>query len=71
MSMQDDLIAISVWADSWQFLNPAETKHLRLGRHREDHTFYLNGCAIEQVNNVCDIRMFVQSDLQFTTHCTL
>ncbi len=45
MTLQNDQNAISLWADSWQFtLNPAKTKHLRLGsRHKEEYTFYLNG----------------------------
>ena len=48
MLLQNDLNAISNWADSWQLtLNPAKTKHLTIGRQREDYTFYLNGRAIE------------------------
>ncbi len=70
MNLQNDLYEISLWADSWQLtLNSANTKHFRIGRHREDYTFYLNGCVIEQVNSMCDIFVFVQSDLKFTTHC--
>ena len=43
--------------------------HLRVGRHREYYTFYLNGCVIEQINGMYDIGVFVQSDLKFNTHC--
>ena len=70
MLLQNDLNAISNWADSWQLtLNPAKTKHLTIGRQREDYTFYLNGYAIEQVNSMCDIAVLIQSDLKFTSHC--
>ncbi len=70
MLMQHDFNAISTWADSWQLsLNPAKRKYLKIGNQREDYTFYLNGCAIEQVNSMCDIGVLVQSDLKFTTHC--
>ncbi len=31
--------------------------------------FLLNGCAIEQVNSMCDVVVLVLSDLKFTTHC--
>ncbi len=56
MSMQHDLNTISLWANSrYLTLHPAKVKHLRIGRHREHYTFYLNDCAIEQVNSMCDI----------------
>ena len=38
MLMQHDLNAISTWAASWQItLNPVKTKHLTIGRQREDY----------------------------------
>ena len=40
-----------------------------MGRCKEDYTFYLNGRATEQVNSMCDIGVFAQSHLKFTTHC--
>ncbi len=70
LPLQNDLNAISLCADSWQLtLNPAKTKHLRRGRHIEDCIFYLNGSAIGQVNSMCDIGVFVESDLKFNIHC--
>ena len=50
VTLQNDLNAISLWVEIWQLtLNPAKRKHLRMGRHGEDYTFYLHDCAIEQV----------------------
>ncbi len=68
--LQNDLNAVFSWAELWQLsLNPCKTKHLRLGKCRYDFVYHLNGRPIDKVDNICDIGVYIQSNLKFTTHC--
>ena len=69
-ALQNDINSVSKWASQWQLrLNPDKTKHLRIGKCRYEHVFNLNGVNIIQVNSICDIGVFIQSNLKFSDHC--
>ena len=68
--LQCDLNNIFKWASDWQLkLNPDKTKNLCIGKSRIDFTYYINGSAIDKVTHMCDVGIYVQSDLKSTVQC--
>ncbi len=49
----------------------SESKTFNNRQQRDNYIFYLNGCAIEKVNSICDIGVLIQSDLKCITHCNI
>ena len=65
--LQKDMMG-SKWAQSWQLkLNPDKTKHLQIGKCKCDFPYQLDGKYYEKVSSICDIGVYIQSNLKFSS----
>lgn len=68
--LQTDLDNIFQWANIWQLqLNPDKTNVICIGKRKFCYDFMLSNKIIERVDQICDIGIYIQSNLKFTSHC--
>ena len=71
VSLQHCLDLLCDWAQSWQLsinIKKCLIMSVTVNRHITDHTYYINGTAISNVNTALDLGITVTSNLSFKQH---